>query len=75
MLLNKILNDVRSSIFFYTEEELVLKDLSFEIKPREKIVLVGARSAGKSTIFQFHVKTLSHRPMKYLHRQIAYRNV
>ena len=30
----------------------VLKDVSFEIKPREKIGIVGRTGAGKSTIFQ-----------------------
>ncbi len=39
--------DVR---FCYDESKQVLKDVSFEIKPGEKIAIVGPTGAGKSTI-------------------------
>ncbi len=36
--------------FGYTEEKLVLKDISITAKPGQKIALVGATGAGKTTI-------------------------
>jgi subfamily B ATP-binding cassette protein MsbA len=36
--------------FSYVDDEPVLRDLSFEVKPGETIALVGATGAGKSTI-------------------------
>ncbi|XOD66929.1 MAG: ABC transporter ATP-binding protein [Flavobacteriales bacterium Tduv] len=38
--------------FSYTEGEPVLKNLSFEIKPGEKVAIVGETGTGKSTIVQ-----------------------
>jgi len=39
------------SVFFaYDEDDYVLKDLSFMIKPGEKVAFVGATGAGKTTI-------------------------
>jgi ATP-binding cassette subfamily B multidrug efflux pump len=36
--------------FAYNEEEYVLRDISFEVKPGETIALVGATGAGKSSV-------------------------
>lgn len=36
--------------FAYTSEEWVLKDVSFKIKPGEKVAFVGATGAGKTSI-------------------------
>lgn len=36
--------------FAYNEEEWVLKDISFKVKPGETVALVGATGAGKSSI-------------------------
>jgi ATP-binding cassette subfamily B protein len=36
--------------FAYNEEEYVLKDISFDVKPGETIALVGATGAGKSSV-------------------------
>lgn len=50
------LGDVRGEIkfenvwFAYKEEEHVLKDVSFKVKPGEKVALVGPTGAGKSSI-------------------------
>ncbi len=36
--------------FYYKEEEMVLQDINFSIKPGEKVALVGHTGAGKTTI-------------------------
>ncbi|MGN0312657.1 MAG: ABC transporter ATP-binding protein [Lachnospiraceae bacterium] len=36
--------------FAYTDEEYVLKDISFKIRPGEKVAFVGATGAGKTSI-------------------------
>jgi ATP-binding cassette subfamily B protein len=36
--------------FAYNEEEYVLKDISFDVRPGETIALVGATGAGKSSV-------------------------
>ena len=36
--------------FGYTEDELIIKDLSFKVKKGEKIAIVGETGAGKTTI-------------------------
>ena len=36
--------------FAYRDEEWVLRDLSFRVRPGEKVAIVGATGAGKSTI-------------------------
>ncbi|WP_017731307.1 ABC transporter ATP-binding protein [Nafulsella turpanensis] len=40
----------KSVWFAYNEEEWVLKDISFTVKPGETVALVGATGAGKSSI-------------------------
>jgi ATP-binding cassette, subfamily B, multidrug efflux pump len=36
--------------FAYSDENFVLRDLSFEVRPGERVAIVGATGAGKSTI-------------------------
>ena len=44
-------NVVLENVFFgYTEEKLILKDINIYAKPGQKIALVGATGAGKTTI-------------------------
>lgn len=42
--------EFRDVWFAYKDEDWVLKDISFAIKPGEKIAIVGATGAGKTTI-------------------------
>ena len=37
-------------MFGYTEDELIIKDLSFKVKKGEKVAIVGETGAGKTTI-------------------------
>lgn len=42
--------DLRHVTFGYTDERMVLKDLSLHARPGEKVAFVGATGAGKTTI-------------------------
>jgi ATP-binding cassette subfamily B protein len=42
--------DVEHLWFAYHDQDWVLKDISFSVKPREKVALVGATGAGKSSM-------------------------
>lgn len=42
--------EFRNVWFAYRDEEWILKDVSFEVKPGQKVAFVGATGAGKSTI-------------------------
>jgi len=42
--------EFRNVWFAYTDEEYVLRDICFEVKPGESTALVGATGAGKTTI-------------------------
>ncbi|NIR49477.1 ABC transporter ATP-binding protein, partial [candidate division KSB1 bacterium] len=42
--------EFRDVWFAYKEDEYVLKDISFKVKPGEKVAFVGATGAGKTTI-------------------------
>ncbi len=42
--------DVEHLWFAYNEQDWVLKDVSFSVAPREKVALVGATGAGKSSM-------------------------
>ncbi|WP_405267518.1 ABC transporter ATP-binding protein [Methanobrevibacter sp.] len=50
------INEINDEISFenvnfgYTEDELIIKDLSFKVKKGEKIAIVGETGAGKTTI-------------------------
>lgn len=44
--------------FAYDEGEQVLKDISFRIRPGEKIVLLGRNGSGKSTLFKLMMTVL-----------------
>lgn len=42
--------DVKNLWFAYNDQDWVLKDVSFSVAPREKVALVGATGAGKSSM-------------------------
>jgi len=42
--------NVKNLWFAYKDEDWVLKDVSFEVQPKEKIAIVGATGAGKSSL-------------------------
>jgi ATP-binding cassette subfamily B protein len=42
--------EVKNLWFGYNEDEWVLKDLSFEVEPGQRVAVVGATGAGKSTL-------------------------
>lgn len=42
--------------FAYKDEEWILKDVSFHIKPKQVVAFVGATGAGKTTILQLIVR-------------------
>ncbi len=42
--------DFENVIFSYNDKEIVLNDISFNVKSGEKVAIVGATGAGKSTI-------------------------
>ncbi len=42
--------DVENLWFAYNDQDWVLKDVSFSVAPREKVALVGATGAGKSSM-------------------------
>lgn len=44
--------EFRGVWFAYSDEDWVLRDVSFQVAPGEKIAFVGATGAGKSTIIQ-----------------------
>jgi ATP-binding cassette, subfamily B, multidrug efflux pump len=46
--------------FAYKDQEYVLKDVSFKIKPGEKVAVVGATGAGKTTLI--HLITRMYEP-------------
>lgn len=43
--------------FGYNRNKLVLKDLSFSIKPKDTVAIVGASGSGKTTIFNLITKS------------------
>ncbi|MBO4668118.1 MAG: ABC transporter ATP-binding protein [Bacilli bacterium] len=57
-----VLNEVKGEIefrhvwFAYEENNWILKDVSFHIKPREVVAFVGATGSGKTTILQLIVR-------------------
>ena len=46
--------------FAYTDEQWVLKGVSFEVKPGEKVAFVGATGAGKSSIVSLMSRFYAH---------------
>ena len=50
--INEITNEItfENVSFGYTEDEMVIKDLSFKVRKGEKIAIVGETGAGKTTI-------------------------
>ncbi|MBD3258729.1 ATP-binding cassette domain-containing protein, partial [candidate division GN15 bacterium] len=42
--------DIENLWFAYNDDDWVLKDVSFEVKPGEKVAIVGATGAGKSSL-------------------------
>jgi ATP-binding cassette subfamily B protein len=46
--------------FAYTDEHWVLKGVSFEVKPGEKVAFVGATGAGKSSIISLMSRFYAH---------------
>lgn len=45
---------------FGYKDKLILSDLSFEVKPKEKLLVVGPSGSGKTTLLNILSKTLSH---------------
>ena len=50
--INEITNEItfENVSFGYTEDEMIIKDLSFKVRKGEKIAIVGETGAGKTTI-------------------------
>jgi len=46
--------------FAYNKEEWVIKDLSFKIEPGEKVAIVGATGAGKTSIISLLLRFYDH---------------
>ena len=46
--------------FAYKEEDYIIKDLSFKVNPGEKIAVVGATGAGKTTLISLLSKYYTH---------------
>lgn len=46
--------------FAYNDEDYVLKDISFSLKPGEKLAIVGATGSGKSTIINLLSRMYDH---------------
>ncbi len=52
--------EFRNVWFAYVEENWVLKDVSFKVKPGEKIAIVGTTGAGKTTIISLILGFYKH---------------
>lgn len=44
--------DIKTLYFSYTQDKPLLRDISFTIKPKEKVALIGASGSGKTTLAQ-----------------------
>ncbi len=53
---NAMIDDVKGHVTFdnvrfgYTEDKILMKDISFEVKPGQKVAIVGHTGAGKTTL-------------------------
>lgn len=50
--IDKIEIDIKNLYFSYTLDKPILKDISLDIKPKDKIALIGASGSGKTTLAQ-----------------------
>lgn len=48
-----------SNLSFAYDQKLVLKDMSFTIKPKEKVLIIGPSGAGKTTLLSILTKDIS----------------
>lgn len=49
---NELSIKIQNLSFSYSEDKPLLEDVSFEIKPKEKVALIGASGSGKTTLAQ-----------------------
>jgi ATP-binding cassette subfamily C protein len=67
--------DLRNLDFGYREDSLILKDVSFSIKPNAKVAVVGPSGSGKSTLANLIAGFYEPTRGDILYNDISYKNI